>query len=296
MDSGTAGHNYPKPHAGNRIQSLVPNPGIAAGRLGYSPYGYHPSLQSILGFNGIRLDAVTQLYTLGNGRRVFSPSLMRFSSPDSMSPFAAGGLNAYAYCLGDPVNREDPSGNISLFKPLARFFRNLFSKKKPDTFGASQPQPTLGGKLYYRDTNEVGIEFYTKTYNRIPSNAKINVVQRAESVPEGFVLRLLYGSPKQNADSLMAGLNLNYAKRGSYGYGVYGSTHIDVASKYGDIFGFYVHKSTSWVEGKDYHVINRNVTMIDESAVGKVFVSGEIMFPLLVSLKGYKVRSPGPPR
>ncbi|KPZ22499.1 RHS repeat-associated core domain-containing protein, partial [Pseudomonas syringae group genomosp. 3] len=31
--------------------------------------------------------------------------------PDSLSPFGKGGLNAYAYCAGDPVNRSDPSGH-----------------------------------------------------------------------------------------------------------------------------------------------------------------------------------------
>ncbi|RMU75656.1 hypothetical protein ALP24_200133 [Pseudomonas syringae pv. aptata] len=36
---------------------------------------------------------------------------MRFNSPDSMSPFGKGGMNAYAYCAGDPVNRSDPTGH-----------------------------------------------------------------------------------------------------------------------------------------------------------------------------------------
>ena len=82
----------------------------------YSPYGHRPAeggLFSLAGFNGEQLDAVTGLYLLGNGYRAYSPTLMRFTSPDSMSPFGAGGLNAYAYCLGDPVNRIDPTGHIS---------------------------------------------------------------------------------------------------------------------------------------------------------------------------------------
>ncbi len=28
-----------------------------------------------------------------------------------MSPFGKGGMNAYAYCAGDPVNRSDPTGH-----------------------------------------------------------------------------------------------------------------------------------------------------------------------------------------
>jgi uncharacterized protein RhaS with RHS repeats len=39
---------------------------------------------------------------------------MRFHSPDSLSPFAEGGLNAYAYVGNDPANRIDPSGHFSI--------------------------------------------------------------------------------------------------------------------------------------------------------------------------------------
>ena len=49
------------------------------------------------------------LYRLGN--RLYSPRLRRFLSADPLSPFGAGGLNRYAYCGGDPVNRIDPTGN-----------------------------------------------------------------------------------------------------------------------------------------------------------------------------------------
>jgi RHS repeat-associated protein len=86
--------------------------------IAYSPYGHRRAvsgLSSLLGFNGERPDPVTGHYLLGNGYRAFNPVLMRFNSPDSLSPFGFGGLNSYAYCLGDPVNRGDPSGHISSF-------------------------------------------------------------------------------------------------------------------------------------------------------------------------------------
>lgn len=66
------------------------------------------------GFNGELLDDITGHYLLGNGYRAYNPVLMRFNSPDSLSPFGEGGLHAYAYCAGDPVNRFDPSGMVFL--------------------------------------------------------------------------------------------------------------------------------------------------------------------------------------
>ena len=62
--------------------------------LAYSPYGHRPALSglfSLLGFNGERPDPVTGHYLLGNGYRAFNPVLMRFNSPDSLSPFGKGG-------------------------------------------------------------------------------------------------------------------------------------------------------------------------------------------------------------
>ncbi|KID81095.1 YD repeat-containing protein [Metarhizium guizhouense ARSEF 977] len=70
---------------------------------------------SSLGFNGQWKDPVTGWYHLGNGYRVYNPVLMRFHTPDPWSPFTSGEINPYAYCLGDPINRVDPSGHFSLF-------------------------------------------------------------------------------------------------------------------------------------------------------------------------------------
>ncbi|MDH4552612.1 RHS repeat-associated core domain-containing protein [Pseudomonas sp. BN607] len=79
--------------------------------IAYSPYGHRPECPNIqLGFNGECKDPVIGGYWLGNGKRVYSPILMRFFSPDDLSPFAEGGLNCYAYCQGDPVNKSDPTG------------------------------------------------------------------------------------------------------------------------------------------------------------------------------------------
>ncbi|MEG5264246.1 RHS repeat-associated core domain-containing protein [Pseudomonas sp. JDS28PS106] len=83
-------------------------------RVAYSSYGHRESATlptELPGFNGEQPDPLTGHYLLGNGYRAFNPVLMRFNSPDSLSPFGKGGLNAYAYCLGDPINRVDPTGH-----------------------------------------------------------------------------------------------------------------------------------------------------------------------------------------
>lgn len=92
----------------------------------YSAYGDSASpVGPMQGFAGQGRDIATGWYHLGNGHRVYNPILMRFHSADRLSPFGRGGSNAYAYCLGDPVNRHDPSGRIPQFLgPIISFMAN----------------------------------------------------------------------------------------------------------------------------------------------------------------------------
>lgn len=83
----------------------------------YTPYGSPSSLRPTsagLGFTGQLKERSTGWYHLGNGHRVYNPALMRFHSPDRLSPFGEGGLNSYMYCSGEPVTRVDPSGKAWL--------------------------------------------------------------------------------------------------------------------------------------------------------------------------------------
>ena len=83
----------------------------------YTAYGYHDaagSLVPLLGFNGECPDILTGHYPLGAGNRFYIPKLMRFNRPDIRSPFDEGGINAYAYCEGDPINFSDPTGSVKL--------------------------------------------------------------------------------------------------------------------------------------------------------------------------------------
>ncbi|MGP4114433.1 RHS repeat-associated core domain-containing protein [Streptomyces sp. 4N509B] len=81
----------------------------------YTAYGHRPvsATDDVLGFDGQRTDPVLGWLHLGNGYRAYDPVTMRFTTPDSLSPFGGGGINPYVYCLGDPVNRTDPSGHLS---------------------------------------------------------------------------------------------------------------------------------------------------------------------------------------
>lgn len=81
----------------------------------YSAYGERTAddgMQCLLGFNGEVRDPVSGWYLLGRGYRAYNPTLMRFHSPDSLSPFGAGGVNPYVYCAGDPINAADPTGHF----------------------------------------------------------------------------------------------------------------------------------------------------------------------------------------
>lgn len=83
--------------------------------VAYLPYGHSShSGRCRLAFCGEHRDATSGVYHLGNGHRTYNPILMRFQSADALSPFGAGGINAYTYCAGDPVNRVDRNGTFSI--------------------------------------------------------------------------------------------------------------------------------------------------------------------------------------
>ena len=75
---------------------------------------------------------------------------MRFNSPDSWSPFGDGGLNAYAYCGGDPMNQADPTGH-SPFKFVAKAVNKLTKvSKKSRTISKSSARK---GAVKRKDTS-----------------------------------------------------------------------------------------------------------------------------------------------
>lgn len=112
--------------------------------MAYLAFG-HSALPPVslvtLGFKGERPARFTGHYLLGNGYRAYNPVLMRFNSPDSQSPFEAGGLNVYGYCLSDPVNGVDVSGHFPTFNPVA-LLKGLGMGRK-STVATPPPAPSL---------------------------------------------------------------------------------------------------------------------------------------------------------
>ncbi|WP_256577991.1 RHS repeat-associated core domain-containing protein [Pseudomonas sp. Irchel s3h17] len=156
--------------------------------LAYTPYGHRipeNGLLSLLGFNGEQPDPVTGHYLLGNGYRAFNPVLMRFNSPDSWSPFGKGGLNGYAYCVGDPVNIEDPSGHMPFkfsksFKSSSRPNSTSRPNVSPPTNTTSQPTPSLATASTSRNASTSQAaptdrhDARTENTNDLSSNHRIN--------------------------------------------------------------------------------------------------------------------------
>ncbi|WP_131109082.1 RHS repeat-associated core domain-containing protein [Pseudomonas sp. Sample_10] len=118
--------------------------------IAYSAYGEQSAQQKVetrLGFNGQLREANIGWYLLGNGYRAYNPRLMRFHSPDSWSPFGGGGLNAYMYCVGDPVNSSDPTGHFKTGDSKLKGIRKLdaFLFGGSTVTGAYGNAPSIGG-------------------------------------------------------------------------------------------------------------------------------------------------------
>ena len=110
-----------------------------AGRqhFAFSPYG-EGAVGGTMGYNGELCEKLTRWYLLGNGTRAYSPCLMRFQSPDELSPFGAGGVNSYTYCGGNPIDFVDPTGNVfGWFSKIGSWVSKRFSGGRTSTQNSS---------------------------------------------------------------------------------------------------------------------------------------------------------------
>lgn len=119
----------------------------------YTAYGSQsgtPGVATHLGFNGMLKERSVNWYHLGNGHRMFNPVLMRFHSSDRLSPFDKGGMNAYAYCEGDPVNFTDPTGQFILeIRGLFATIENLAGNLENFATALFRSRSRPGGVLGY---------------------------------------------------------------------------------------------------------------------------------------------------
>jgi len=161
--------------------------------MAYTPYGHRPAqngLLSLLGFNGQRRDPLTGCYLLGNGYRVFNPVLMRFNSPDNWSPFGSGGLNAYAYCEGEPVMRFDDTGHNYIARLFGIVGKSNFKSVKGLKSYMSKPEliGQSGGPQFYLRVGSVnGVSISSaqqvKSFGRL---SKERLVQVYSSVDNAY--------------------------------------------------------------------------------------------------------------
>lgn len=165
--------------------------------LSYTAFGHNPernALIALTGFNGEVRDRQTGWYLLGSGYRAFNPERMRFNSPDSYSPFGTGGINAYMYCEGDPVNFVDPSGHSPLNLKLASVKRQVIQnphRVKPANFvdpsanSPWRPRPTaVVDQGIYRPDRTREVHLREKINDKI---AKGHIVENARPYSKDYI-------------------------------------------------------------------------------------------------------------
>lgn len=116
------------------------------------------SMTSLPGFNGERQDPLSEVTHLGNGYRAYSPSLRRFTCPDSASPFGIGGINPYVYCDHDPVNRTDPNGH----GPITWLIRKVITLSVKLGIASEEAADSIAAGLATASAVENGTEIATQ--------------------------------------------------------------------------------------------------------------------------------------
>ena len=209
----------------NSLDSNRPHP------LAFPPYGHcapQYGLLSLLSFNGEQSDPITGHYLLGKGYRAFNPVLMRFNSPDSWSPFGEGGLNAYAYCIGDPVNRLDPSGHASYWSLIANNLSKAIKTAKKSNISHS----ATFSSGPFKSSN------FSKSAVNINSEKIIQPLSETNWDFIGY-----HGSTTDSASSLLAGLDsrhMNSASGLSSGKGFYVSPTLQTAIDFSEVAASYI--------------------------------------------------------
>lgn len=124
QQGGTPGHRYYQLDRQGSVRQQVSTTGTIITQTSYDPYGLsrgpdNPGQPGLwFGYTGGQTDTAGLIH---NGQRYYSPDLMRWTQPDPIhQPADLGQANRYTYVDGDPINRFDPTGALSLRKVLKR--------------------------------------------------------------------------------------------------------------------------------------------------------------------------------
>ncbi len=122
-------------NAQNDVVKLIDASGVTVVEYTYDTWGKKVtttgSLAGTLGlfqpfrYRGYVYDWETGFYYLQS--RYYDPTVGRFISADILLSTGQGvmGHNAYAYCLGNPINYEDPDGQASILSKIKELFEQL---------------------------------------------------------------------------------------------------------------------------------------------------------------------------
>jgi RHS repeat-associated protein len=175
----------------------------------YSAYGTRHSedpLASLLAFNSEVLEQDCGWYLLGRGYRAYNPGLMRFHSPDSLSPFGSGGLNPYTYCLGNPIALRDPTGHASTgWGRVPRFDDTWDAMDKPDAGFAPWLNVAIGAAFV-----AVGVISFIASYGT-STPASLALIALGTGMTAASVGASAHAAATGSRDSESVGIYIGYA-------------------------------------------------------------------------------------
>ena len=224
---------------------------------------------------------------------------MRFNSPDGMSPFGLGGLNAYSYCQQDPINHQDPSGNSRVGRLISSLFRRVAGSsrsKTPEkgifqTIHANVTPIVVAPVLSPNKEKGAGMIYAKRVYE---SQVTMNVTTgRTETA--GYDFLGYHGSSEVHKLSLEAGLDIERNIKQAYGPGFYFSPNLETAMSYasfsslsqGYVYGVYGRSSK--LKGQIDKYFDGDYQVLREGGFGNVLVRDFIQYP--VDRRALEVRS-----